>query len=249
MEHNAANDEVTLTLRDDVTWSDGEQFTADDVAFTYNTVRENRDALTHTAEIHLLDRAEVVDDYTVRFHLTEPSPSMDIETVRGVLDQNPTALTFSGREAPYGYLDWCPLGLFINHAADNPVTRSRDVRWALNYAIGRAEVVDRADSGAGSLAFNPFTAYSWFAPYEERLQGIYDWFSLDADRHLDLVDARMVAAGYAKNAAGMWSMEGETLDMSIYASTYMSRSGVHIIEQLRSAGFNAALDRTAGGGA
>lgn len=354
MEHNATYDEVTMTLRDDVTWSDGEQFTADDVAFTYNTVLENRDALTHTAEIHLLDRAEVVDDYTVRFHLTESSPSwwvntltsnhglaeqilpehiwrdkditafdfydpeqgwpvatgpyrlasasldekvfvrrddwwaaksgfkplpevqkvvyrpatetadhaeaiindaadaapsMDIETVRRVFDQNPNALTFSGREPPYGYLDWCPLGLFINHAADNAVTRSRDVRWALNYAIGRAEVVDRADNGAGSLAFHPFTPYAWFAPYEERLQPLYDRFSLDADRHLDLVDARMMAAGYSKNAAGMWSKDGGTIDMSIYASTYMSRYGVHIIEQLRSAGFNAALDRTAGGGA
>lgn len=354
MEHNATYDEVTLTLRDDVTWSDGEQFTADDVAFTYNTVRDNQEDLTHTAEIHLLDRAEVIDDYTVRFHLKESSPSwwvntltsnhglaeqilpehiwrdkditsfdfydpeqgwpvatgpyglasaspeekvfvrrddwwaatsgfkplpevqkvvyrpatetadhadaiindvadaapsMDIETVLSVLDQNPNALTFSRREPPYGYLDWCPLGLFINHAANNPVTESRDVRWALNYAIGRAEVVDRTDSGAGSLAFHPFTPYAWFGPYEERLQGLYDRFSLDAGRHLDLVDERMTAAGYTRNADGMWSKDGETVDMSIYASTYMSRYGVHIIEHLRSAGFNAELDRTAGGGA
>ena len=354
MEHNATYDVITMTVRDDVFWSDGVKFTAEDVAFTYNTVRDNQDELTHTAEIHLLDRAEVIDDYTVRFHLKQSSPgwwvnsltsnhglaeqilprhiwhdkditefsfydpeqgwpvatgpyrlveaseeqkvfvrrddwwgatsgfarlpevekvvyipardesgraeaiianeidaapSLSVETIRTILESNPKALTWSKREPPYGYLDWCPLGLFVNHASDHAVAQSRNIRWALNYAIDRAAVVEMAEHGAGQLAFHPFTPYAWFAPYETRLQQFYDRYSLDETQHLDLVGERMAVAGYTKNPSGMWERDGETVDMSIYASSFMSRYGVHIIQQLQDAGFNASLDRTSGGGA
>ena len=137
----------------------------------------------------------------------------------------------------------------MNHASDHAVAQSRDIRWALNYAIDRAAAVEMAEHGAGQLAFHPFTPYAWFAPYETRLQQFYDRYSLDATQHLDLVDERMAAAGYTRNANGMWERDGETVDMSIYASSFMSRYGVHIIQQLQDAGFNASLDRTSGGGA
>lgn len=353
IEHNDAADEVTLTLRDDVYWSDGTKFTAEDVAFTFNLVAENQDLLTHTAEIHLMDRAEVVDDTTVKFYLKQPSPSwwvntltsnhglgeqilpkhiwegqniteftfydpgqgwpistgpyalasaspeqkvfvrrndwwaaesgfkplpevekviyiasrdeagrsqaiirnevdamqlVPVDTLLNIFRDNPKVISWSRQEPPYGYLDWCPIGLFINNASDSPAAQSKDVRWAMNYALNRERIVDLAERGAGSLAYHMITPYTWFNPFEERLQAIYDRYTLDSVDHLDLVDERMMKDGWTKNSDGMWEKDGSTLDMNIGFPGWLARYGVHVVKWLQDAGFNATLDQTPGAG-
>jgi peptide/nickel transport system substrate-binding protein len=64
---------LTFTLRDGVTWSDGEPFTANDVAFTWNLFKEN-DALPGNGARVVIDRidaVEAVDDATVAFTFNE----------------------------------------------------------------------------------------------------------------------------------------------------------------------------------
>lgn len=58
----------TVTIRDDVSFTDGEALTAGDVAFTYNTVK----ATSSVNDFTMLDSAEAVDDTTVLFHMTTP---------------------------------------------------------------------------------------------------------------------------------------------------------------------------------
>ncbi|WP_195543345.1 ABC transporter substrate-binding protein [Massiliimalia timonensis] len=58
----------TVTIRDDVTFTDGEALTASDVAFTYNTVKKTSSVNDFT----MLDYAEAVDDTTVLFHMSTP---------------------------------------------------------------------------------------------------------------------------------------------------------------------------------
>ena len=58
----------TVTIRDDAYFTDGEQLTAEDVAFTYNTVKANSSVNDFT----MLDYAEAADDTTVVFHMTRP---------------------------------------------------------------------------------------------------------------------------------------------------------------------------------
>lgn len=58
----------TVTIRDDVTFTDGEALTAEDVAFTYNTVK----ATSSVNDFTMLASAEAVDDTTVVFHMTTP---------------------------------------------------------------------------------------------------------------------------------------------------------------------------------
>ena len=58
----------TVTIRDDVSFTDGEALTAEDVAFTYNTVK----ATSSVNDFTMLSSAEAVDDTTVVFHMTTP---------------------------------------------------------------------------------------------------------------------------------------------------------------------------------
>ena len=57
-----------VTIRNDVKFTDGEPLTAEDVAFTYNTVKETSSVNDFT----MLDHAEAADDTTVIFHMTRP---------------------------------------------------------------------------------------------------------------------------------------------------------------------------------
>ena len=58
----------TVTIRDDVSFTDGEPLTAQDVAFTYNTVKTSSSVNDFT----MLDYAEATDETTVVFHMTRP---------------------------------------------------------------------------------------------------------------------------------------------------------------------------------
>ena len=57
-----------VTIRRDAKFTDGEPLTAEDVAFTYNTVKETSSVNDFT----MLDHAEATDDETVIFHMTRP---------------------------------------------------------------------------------------------------------------------------------------------------------------------------------
>lgn len=66
---------VTIKLRKGVTWSDGEPFTAKDVVFTLNMLRNNAPKLTWSADIALYVKGvDAVDDHTVTITLKEPNP-------------------------------------------------------------------------------------------------------------------------------------------------------------------------------
>ena len=67
---NVSDDGMTwsVTIRDDVKFTDGEPLTAEDVAFTYNMLRDNSTVNDFT----MLDKAEAADDVTVVFHMKRP---------------------------------------------------------------------------------------------------------------------------------------------------------------------------------
>lgn len=58
----------TVHLREDAFFTDGEALTAADVKFTFDTAQSSGSIL----DLTVLDRVEMVDDYTVVFHLKEP---------------------------------------------------------------------------------------------------------------------------------------------------------------------------------
>ena len=58
----------TVKIRDDVSFSDGEKLTAEDVAFTYNTLRDTGSVNDFT----MLKEAKALDDTTVEFLMNRP---------------------------------------------------------------------------------------------------------------------------------------------------------------------------------
>ena len=65
----------TFYLREDVFWSDGNPFNADDVVYSCNRVDENRDELVYIASYFpQYDSVEKINEYTVKINFKEPFP-------------------------------------------------------------------------------------------------------------------------------------------------------------------------------
>ena len=65
---------VTYKLKQGVTWSDGEPFTAEDVKFTWQFATNADVASTTFATYSLISDVEIVDDHTVTLKFAEPNP-------------------------------------------------------------------------------------------------------------------------------------------------------------------------------
>ena len=79
--------ELTVNIRDGVTWSDGEPFTANDVAFTLNMLKENAPELRNSSEVNeWVESAEAVDDLTAVIRFFEPRPRFLFSHLYGKFD-------------------------------------------------------------------------------------------------------------------------------------------------------------------
>lgn len=65
---------LILDVRDGVRWNDGEPFTAHDIVFTFEMLRENPDLLGSGHVRESVEHIEAVDDLTVRIELTNANP-------------------------------------------------------------------------------------------------------------------------------------------------------------------------------
>ena len=96
---------VTWTLRPDVTWADGEPFTAEDVVFTFEFIR-NPEVAAATAQYYEgVESVEALDDHRVKITFKAPTPAWDVPFTGQtgmILPQHPYA-DYNGlnaREAP-----------------------------------------------------------------------------------------------------------------------------------------------------
>ncbi|QQK74176.1 peptide-binding protein [Salicibibacter cibarius] len=70
---------VTVELRDDVYFHDGEQLTAEDVAFTYGVFMDEDYTGTYAAPFDRIDSVEATDEFEVTLEMDEPDAALDGE--------------------------------------------------------------------------------------------------------------------------------------------------------------------------
>lgn len=90
-EFNDAFTELTLSIRDGVTWADGVPFTAEDVAFTFEMLRLDGEAgggLAFGAELSgIVASATATDASTVTFELQSPNPRFVLSYLSSYFDR------------------------------------------------------------------------------------------------------------------------------------------------------------------
>lgn len=96
---------VTWKLKQDVKWSDGTPFTADDVVFTYQYLSNPAVAATTTGNYEAVKSVEAVDKYTVKinFHDKNPAWSLPFVGLNGMILPRHIFAKYNGanaREAP-----------------------------------------------------------------------------------------------------------------------------------------------------
>ena len=97
---------LTMKIREGIEWADGVPFTARDVAFTFDMLRDHASSMVHLADLpEFFDSIEVVDDHTVRLVLKKAGPAFWATTLssnHGIFvlpehiwkDQDPLEFTF-----------------------------------------------------------------------------------------------------------------------------------------------------------
>lgn len=167
---------------------------------------------------------------------------MDITlgTFKAVQARNPNAIAwYSG--LPYAWLDPCARQLEFNTAVapwDN-----KDLRWAVNYAIDRQQIVDIAYEGTTLPSRFLWPAYPPLNSLTDAADanGVYDRNPLmvhDADKARQLIEAN----GYTMGSDGFYQKAGQQLGMTITTSdtaTEHQRIIAVEVEQLQAVGINA----------
>jgi peptide/nickel transport system substrate-binding protein len=86
-------------VRHGVRFHDGRELTADDVAFTYRRFLDAAFVSGRKGAYKMIKAVEILDRYTVAFHLAEPSSSFPINLVMGIV---PVGTGSSAARAPIG---------------------------------------------------------------------------------------------------------------------------------------------------
>jgi peptide/nickel transport system substrate-binding protein len=153
------------------------------------------------------------------------------------MEQNPYVSSYSGRDLPYGNLDYWPFGLSFN--CSEPPFDNKDVRWAISYAINRQEMVDVAYQGGGMISAWNLPPYAKLETYKAAIADLFEKYPT-TEFNLEKSAERMRMAGYTMGDDGFWQdAEGNTLSFTVITFSWALADTIPMVQQLREAGFDA----------
>ena len=148
---------------------------------------------------------------------------------------------------PFAWLDPCPRRISVNHAVEP--WGDPNMRWALNHATSRNDVVRIASEGTTIPSQSMFVEYGGIVdPYINRLAELGLTMNFDAD--VAAAQALIEGAGYSMNDAGIYEKDGTELSIDIQTHEGFiekRRIAENVVEQWRAAGIAATQTNVAGG--
>jgi peptide/nickel transport system substrate-binding protein len=162
--------------------------------------------------------------------------------------KNPNVITWFD-EMPFAWVpDPCSRTFEFN--LTKPPWNNKNLRWAVNYALDRDQIVEIAYEGTTLKSRHFFPAYPPLDRYVDLAieAGAYDLDQLwthDPDKAKEMIEAE----GYALNSAGYYEKDGEELAMDITcheAFIEKQRIAQVLVEQFQAVGINASMRLEAG---
>ncbi|MDQ3655498.1 MAG: ABC transporter substrate-binding protein, partial [Chloroflexota bacterium] len=154
-----------------------------------------------------------------------------------VFDGNEKTTTWSGRESPFGNVDWWPHSLYLNNKAapyDDP-----NVRWAMSYYLDREQIIEFGWSGANLPATLFVPDYPALRPFIEAVEPMFEEYPY-LEYNPEKGDALLTAKGWSKNDDGLWLDEtGTQVELEIVSFFDFTGVGPVIVEQLSRNGITA----------
>lgn len=158
----------------------------------------------------------------------------DFEAAR---QRNPNLIAWYDEGPTWGTADACTYILGLNTAVyplDNP-----DVRWAIDHAIDREQIVTLAYENSTVPFVLPLSSFGGVLLYADQVQDLVDQYNPD-DPDLAKVDELMTGAGFEKDDEGFWvDGDGQRVELNISTTGGRRPIGPPLAEQLRAAGFDA----------
>jgi peptide/nickel transport system substrate-binding protein len=174
---------------------------------------------------------------------------MDITlgTFLALQERNPNVIAWLP-QLPYATLDPCSRTFEFNTTVapwDDP-----EMRWAVNYAIDRNQIVEIAYEGSTVPSRSFFPAYAPLNRYTDLLEaeGVFEEFPLwttDPAQAQAIIESK----GYTMGGDGYYELNGEQLAIDITtheAFIEKQRIAAVIVEQLQAVGINASTRNEAG---
>ena len=158
-----------------------------------------------------------------------------------VLEQNPQVTTWTGRAPPYSYQTWWPISLGFN--ALEPPFDDAGIRWAINHAIDRRQLVEVGWQGSGDYTLLPLPDVPKMRRYIDGVADIVDESGV-AVHDPQKTAAIMSAKGWQLDDEGYWQKEGERFDIIVDIFTHFQDLAPVLVTQLKKAGFDARFRMT-----
>jgi peptide/nickel transport system substrate-binding protein len=154
-----------------------------------------------------------------------------------VFEGSDKVITWTGRDAPFGNVDWWPHSLYLNNEKapyDDP-----DIRWAISYYLDRDQIIDIGWSGANSPSTLFVPDYPGLKPYVEAVQDLIDQYPY-LEHNSEKGDALLTGKGWKKDGDGMWQdATGAPVNLEIISFFDFTGVGPVVVEQLKRAGIAA----------
>ena len=161
--------------------------------------------------------------------------------IKSIVQGNPKVATWSGRQLPYGYLDWWPISLGFNNL-EEPFS-DPEIRWAVNYAIDRKQLLAIGWENSGEYALLPFPDFPPLRQFTSQVQDLVEQSSIalhDPARTAEILTRK----GWARDEEGLWVKDEQPLKVVIDIATIFQDLAPVLVAQLKRAGFDASFRMT-----